>query len=307
MAYKKFIHVERLGKDETKGILQGRVLVTPKLDGTNALAYWDGVRNQVGGGSRNRELNAIDDNAGFYNWLHSDNVEAIRIRKFIEDNPELILYGEFKVGQIGSIKDYNPEAREYLWLFDCFDLLRGVYVADDDWREWVDQYGLTNWCVPIYLDKVNPTVEEIMAIAQENNFLLDHANHPGEGVVIRNNDYRDQWGHYQVAKIVLDEYKQNKSAKKTPVPEGDIEAKIVSVYVTDAELAKAKAKTCAYFGVEEFEKSGKFIGFYMSTVWKESVLEEVADWTKKLKNPTVNFKTLQSLTQQACRKYLGLI
>ena len=52
--FRKYTHVERIDRDEVKGILAGHVIVQPKCDGSNSLVY---SRNgEIYTGSRTREL-----------------------------------------------------------------------------------------------------------------------------------------------------------------------------------------------------------------------------------------------------------
>lgn len=55
MQYKPYQHIERLGTQETEGILDGTCHIFPKIDGTNATVYL-GDDGNLHGGSRKREL-----------------------------------------------------------------------------------------------------------------------------------------------------------------------------------------------------------------------------------------------------------
>ena len=54
MNFTKYQHVERLGTTETDGILDGDVLVFPKIDGTNC-SVWLGDDGDVHCSNRNME------------------------------------------------------------------------------------------------------------------------------------------------------------------------------------------------------------------------------------------------------------
>ena len=70
MDFEKYMHVEKLISDEVEGLTDGPVLVFPKLDGTNASAWAsDGV---IKTGSRNRLLSAAADNAGFDEYIQTN-------------------------------------------------------------------------------------------------------------------------------------------------------------------------------------------------------------------------------------------
>ena len=39
MQYKSYQHIEKLGRDEVEGILNGKCYIQPKIDGTNSVLY----------------------------------------------------------------------------------------------------------------------------------------------------------------------------------------------------------------------------------------------------------------------------
>ena len=65
MNFTKYQHVERLGTTETDGILDGDVLVFPKIDGTNC-SVWLGDDGDVHCSNRNKEIIDNSDGVGFY-------------------------------------------------------------------------------------------------------------------------------------------------------------------------------------------------------------------------------------------------
>lgn len=304
--YKSFTHVERLGKPETSGILAGTCYVSPKLDGTNAVVWSE--NGEVCAGSRTRQLSATSDNAGFYAWTQSNDEEAVKVRELVTGNTHIILYGEFGVGRVANIKDYDTEAHNKLWIFDAFDTIMHTYLHPDVLKNMCAAFGLENYVLPS--TKIcNPTKEDIVKLAEENKYLLSNANHAGEGVVIRNPDFKNVWGNYVIAKFVLDEFKQRKAQKenKSDSKRIDCEQNIIDYYVTEAELSKAKAKVCLALGLEEFDiKNGKCIGMYLNMVFNDAVLAEITDICKRYKRPVINFQELNNLCGIKAREYIGL-
>lgn len=304
----KFQHVERFGKEDTSGILQNnRVLVTPKIDGTNA-SIWVDDEGDIACGSRTRQLSAEKDNAGFFAWVHSDNPEAVAIRGFLADNPCYRIFGEFMGSTkfIGSIKDYNSDALGQLWIFDVMDR-NEHYVDDRVWRAmFANCDDIANYCVPILAELNNPTMEDIEEIAKNNTFLLDHANHAGEGVVVRAPGWTNKYGRPQWAKFVLDEYKQVQKASKKKATVENPEQYIVDNYVTDAELSKALAKTELQFDEEFDNHCGKHIGYLLQIVWQDCVLDEIKNWLKKLKNATIDFAVLKNMCDNKVKEYANI-
>ena len=303
--YKSFTHVERLGKDETDGILNGICYISPKLDGTNAVVWY--ADGHICAGSRTRELSPLSDNAGFYNWVHSDDPEAVLLRRMLQENRHLIVYGEFGVGRVAHIKDYDEAAHNKLWIFDMYDTIKETYVHPETVMNVCVACGLQDWWVP-YTTIENPTQEQIQNLAEDNQFLLSNANHAGEGVVIRNPAFRNKYGNYVIAKFVLDEFKQRMKPKgeKTPSKRVDCEQAIIDYYVTEAELAKAKAKVALAVGTEFDKKNGKCVGMYLNLVFNDAVLAEIADICKRYKRPVVDFQVLNNLCSIKAREYIGL-
>lgn len=314
MDFKKYKHVVKLNNVEVEGLLDGTITYSPKLDGTNASLRWDTENNCISAFSRTRQLNAEDDNAGFYQWANSDDIEAKFLRSFCSHNPHLILFGEW-LGQgkfVGHIKDYNQDALGKLWLFDMYDTQKDCYLPEGEWRQainimWTGDTEFSDhfpWYVP-YFTMENPTVEKVKEAAEKNYFLLDNANHPGEGLVLRRTDFRNQWGKYEIGKLVLDEYKQNKSKSKK-VPKEGIEKEIVDTYITDAECSKAIAKIELTFGEKFNSSKGKHVGLYINLVWNDAVLDEMRTICKKWHLPKIDFKEMKKLSDEKAREYIGL-
>lgn len=312
MNFRKYNHVERLTADAVEGLLDGTITYSPKLDGTNASMRWDNQQNCIAAFSRNRRLSANKDNAGFYAWATSDDPEAKFLRNLCFIDPTLIFYGEWMGDSrfVGNIKDYNQEALGKFWLFDVYDTSSAAYYIDQSWRRMLDRAynGVFPWYVP-YNIMENPTLEKIQEAADNNFFLLDHANHPGEGIVIRRHDFVNKYGRYEIGKYVRDEYQQNKSKpKKTPFIAGEVEQAIVNEFVTDAELGKTVAKVCLACDSDKFNnQNGKMIGMMLNLTFNDAILDEMSTIIKKFKSPTIDFRSLRRLCDNKVRKYIGLI
>lgn len=308
--FHKFLHVERLDSEACEGILNGLCYVSPKIDGTNATIYCDRSTDTFMCGSRKRVLSLDDDNAGFTNWFFSDNEEANRLADLIYDHSNIQVFGEWlgTTKFVGAIKGYDPAALNHLYIFDMYDFDTGKYLHPDRIYELCKKYNLLEWLLPrTVLD--HPTMEDIYKAADNNHFLLLDKEQKGEGVVVRNMDYTDKYGHYVIGKFVLDEFKMNKSKPKNKpnLEPGETEKSIVEVFVTEAELTKAMAKTALYFKVDEFDKrQSKMIGYFLNELFNSCIIDEMANILKKYRNPTINFSMLRGLVQQAGRNFLKL-
>lgn len=309
--FKPYLHVERLGTDATEGLLDNdRVIVTPKIDGTNACA-WCEPDGTLHAGSRKRELSADDDNAGFHAWLTgSQGDEAVALRAYLSANPGKIVYGEWMGSAsrfVGAIKDYAEFAHAHLFVFDVFDMSRLDYMPEREWRAELEAAGLSEWAVPIVAELDHPSVDDVMATAQGCTWLLSKsADHPGEGVVCRVDGFRDPYGHSVRGKLVLAEYRQMKSKSKRPRAVGEAERDIVAFYVTESELSKTREKVVTACGAETFDtRSPKMVGMMMSMVWKD-LLGECPNWAKRFRNPVVDLSAMKAGCDATVRDYLGL-
>lgn len=305
--YKSYQHVERASAPACEGLLNNpRVFVEAKVDGTNACVWYE--HREYHAGSRKREVSLEDDNAGFAQWFfNSEDEEACGLRTCLLDHPDFYIYGEWMAKFVGQIKDYNQEAKYHFYIFDVYDAAKGEYLASDVWRPILAQYDLEPWFVEILAVLDYPTKEQIAEIAQNNKFLLDNADHPGEGVVLKCYEWRNQFGRQQWGKLVLDEYKREKARNKAVRLPGAVEQEIVEIYVSSAELAKTKMKVVTLCNVECFDSSNaKMVGMMINFVWRDLLEENILAICKRFKNPTIDFASLKGLCNIKTRKYLGL-
>lgn len=303
--YRSYEHVERIDRDEVEGILDGKVVVQSKLDGSNALVY--NKDGELFCGSRKRELTEEEDNANFYKYIStSKDIEVAALRSFVMDNPNYIVYGEFLgvPGQrlLGSIKRYLDSG---FYIFDVFDINTGEYLPYEQWSTMVGKFY--HRIVPVIATFDHPTQEQIEACLEECGFNLPDGV-LGEGIVIKQEPaFRDKWGHIATAKIVRNEYKQEKSKPKKVFAPGKFEEEFVDKYVTDAFLDKCQNKVLQACSDDVFDyKNKKHMGMFVNLIVSDSISENVWDFVKKKKFPTINFGTLKGLICIRGREFLGL-
>ena len=97
MHYKSYQHVEKLGSKEVEGILNGRVYLFYKIDGTNS-CVWLKDDGTLGFGSRRRELNMVEDNAGFMTAIMTQPEN----KKVLADLKEFFHYDEKSMSVVGE-------------------------------------------------------------------------------------------------------------------------------------------------------------------------------------------------------------
>lgn len=280
--FNKYQHVERYGTSQVQGIDKGKCYIFPKLDGTNASVWFKDVNN-IGVGSRKRELSLDADNAGFFNEIIKDT----NIKQFLYDRPHLRLYGEFLVPH--SLKTYQEDAWRKFYIFDVVDTITGRYLAYDEYQPLLEQYGLTYIpCIAILED---PTLEELSKLLETNTYLVTEG--VGEGIVIKRYDFVNQWGHTKWAKIVNVEFKVKAKQKVRSDLKATIEtleAKIAEKFVTEALVEKEYAK----IALDEDGWQSRKIPELLCTVYYCLITEEMWEIVKYCKRPTIDFKRLYS-------------
>lgn len=305
--YKSYTHIEALNK--YPDYLIGEIYITPKLDGTNACVYYE--NGEVKAGSRKRAINVDSDNAGFALWVKtSKSDEAIALRDFfVGEYENWIIYGEFGAGSVATIKRYIPGTASQLWIFDVYNIQEQKFISRKDWEPVLVNCGLDAWIVPIMATLINPNVNQVVEYLDQNHFrLAEDDPEPGEGIVIRNENYRDKFGKYIITKIVRAEFRAGKSVNKSipkKLPE-NLEATIVDEYIVESDILKTQAKIALDCGTAEFDiKSGKQIGMLLNYVYRDLLVEEIPFIvTKRYKNCTINFGELRRCSDIKVRSYL---
>jgi len=284
----KYQHIEKYGFDETEGIDYGKVYVFPKIDGTNASLWCENGLIQAG--SRRRYLGLDDDNAGFYAWVQlQDN-----IKKFFKEFKQLRLFGEWLVPH--SLKTYRVDAWRNFYVFDvCEDtgdeLKPLKYHKYEDYQRWLEKYDI-EYIPPIRIIN-NGNYETYIKLLEQNNYLIEDGKGTGEGLVLKNYNYTNKYGRQTWAKIVTSEFKA-KAYKAMGASEVDgktmVEDRIIEDFLTKALVKKTFEK------IRQDGWSSKKIPQLLGTVWHDLINEEIWNIVKKMKCPTINFKTLQYKT-----------
>lgn len=283
MGFKRYMHVERFGKTAVEGIEIGTCYIFPKLDGTNASIWKEG---SVMAGSRNKQLSIIQDNAGFCSWVN--NFKGCSIFK---DKLTWRLYGEWLVPH--TLKTYREDAWRKFYVFDVFDDSTGEYIKYDEYLPIIEKHGF-DFIQPISIIK-NPTYENLLHELENNKFLIRDGSGIGEGIVVKNYGYQNKFGKTIWAKIVHDTFRKtclDKKGSYVKILNKMVEEEFCDMYVTKHLIEKVYAKIVNVNG----GWSSKDIPRLLQTVFYDLVTEEVWDFVKKKKLPTINFKTLNTLT-----------
>lgn len=313
--FSKYVHVERYGRDEVAGILDGVVYVQPKIDGTNASVWCDPETGELCAGSRNRRITPEKDNAGFAAYvLNSDDPVAKTLRDYCSKNPGLIVYGEWlgdptnDSKMVGSLRKYISKG---FFAFDVREMPRNdetgrnlgyVHPRDVRYSDLAQLLG-SHFVPSTVLD--HPTIEQVTELAEGNHFNLPD-DVVGEGVVIKNYDYRDAYGNMQMAKVVLDEWRERQRKNRQMASPRGVETMFCDEVVTGAFLDKCRSKVADKFGVDFDSKDKRHMGMFMSLIVTDAISEDTYDFVKRNKFPTIDFGQLKGIIQKRGREFVGV-
>jgi hypothetical protein len=287
MKFYSYQHICRFGTEEVEGIDIGTCYIFSKLDGSNG-SLWG--NNPLRAGSRNRELSLEEDNQDFM----KESLANGNIINFFKKYKNLRLFGEWLVPH--TLKTYENSAWRKFYVFDVREDDR--YLPYEEYQPLMEKYKIDY--IPLICKIKNPTYERLIGLLENNIFLIKDGLGTGEGIVIKNYEYRNKFGRQTWAKIVKNEFKiqHGKNRNSTEIKEKKIiEDEIVDKYVTidliEKEFAKIK---------NESGWSSKDIPKLLQTVFYCLVKEEAWNFIKKFKYPIINFKKLSILTTQKIKE-----
>ena len=165
----------------------GDVYVFPKLDGTNASAWWDPETGAPACASRRRRIAPEDDNAGFAQWVQFSD-EAAGVRQAIHAHPSWILYGEWLVPH--TLKTYREDAWRRFWVFDVFNRETERFVDYPTYSE-----ALSSSDVDVIEPQClieTPSEEQLRREVDGNTYLICDGMGSGEGVGLVHDLHRDK-------------------------------------------------------------------------------------------------------------------
>ena len=279
MDFAKYIHLERFGTDEVDGINVGECYIFPKIDGTNASAWWGG--ESILCGSRNRLLSLDADNAGFMAWAQQQpSLEAL-----CRDNPTLRFYGEWLVPH--SLTTYREDVWRQFYVFDVADPT-GEFLHYDVYSQLLAKYGVQ--FIPCTLKTRNPTYELLSEATQKNTYLLQEGKGAGEGVVVKQYGWKNRFGRTVWAKLITNTFRE----KHVEAMGGAvINLKLLEEEIADEFLTEHTVEKCvAKIRLEHGAFGARNIPQLLGMAYHDLVSEEIWQVVKKHKNPKIDFKTL---------------
>lgn len=293
MVFKKYPKIHRLGKEEVDGILNGVCHIEEKLDGANA-SIWIDKRGEITCGSRNKEL--VEGFNGFVDYVKSNT----NINKLLKDHPTYRLYGEWLVRHTIS---YAETAYKKFYLFDITECKDGEeseeFFPRNQVRSLGEKYGIPMPCYHGEFD--NPDLSELMDFVGKTELGTK-----GEGVVIKNHNFRDKFGNHNYAKIVTEEFKEDNSVVfggNNKHSETYWEVYIVNKYMTLPRIQKVMNKIQPLVDKKlDFEHTPRVI----NSAYHDMLTEEIWDIAKKV--GVVDFKALKRVaTKKAVQIYKDIL
>lgn len=165
------------------------------------------------------------------------------------------------------------------------------YIPYEEYKDLLEEFNI-NYIQPIKIIK-NGTFEDFLKCTEINTFLIKNGQGVGEGVVIKNYNFKNKYGRTTWAKIVTNEFKEKHGREiGSPVKENIlIEQQIIDKYITESLVDKEYEK----INLEKNGWSSKYIPMLLSKIYYELINEEMWHILKDFKNPTINFKTLNQV------------
>lgn len=228
MEWKKYQSIVRHGKTATNETIKegSHVVVWEKLDGANA-SFMLNDNGEIECYSRNTKLSESEGLRGFYQWVHA----TIDKAKLI---PNRIYIGEWLVRH--KI-DYGENANKF-YLFDVYNLETDQYMPF--WYVYDVASDLQVNLAPVFKSGLigrDFTFEDIQALVGKSKLAPDGV---GEGVVIKNYDFKFRDGSQLFTKIVTKEFQESNGVKSPKIASTapDVITEFVSKNVTENRIEK---------------------------------------------------------------------
>ncbi len=238
-----------------------------------------------------------------------------RIADFmIEHGGNFRLFGEWMVPH--TFKQYRDEVWRKFYVFDVWHIAEERWLSYSRYWKLCADFGL-HVIEPLAIIK-NPAPQNLQRLVESNTYLIKDGGGPGEGIVIKNYEWKNKYGCQPWAKLVRNEFKEeNRRAFGVHEPGSSfqIEAAIAEEFVTSTLVNKELAKIIYKLGDEDIAKGvgpkdtnlafegprmkvlerhrGQIIPRLLQTIYHCIVTEELWAALKKHKNPVIDFRRLR--------------
>ena len=272
--------------------------VEEKIDGANAQIWMS--EGKICCGSRNNTLctdvlnppegtNYFD---GFVNWC----AEKEELKELFKQNPNMRLYGEWLVKHTIH---YNELAYKQFYLFDITTIDKKErtefeheeFLSRDEMWTVSKEFNITT---PNYHGMFkNPTLDRLMEFVGQSVL-----GEQGEGITIKNLEFRDKFGNQTYAKIVTEKFKENNGITfggNNKHSDTYWEMYIANKYITLARVEKVMKKLQPLI---DKRLDLEHIPRVANTVYHDMITEEIWEISKKAQ--AVDFKVLSRVCTKKC-------
>ena len=263
---KKYTDIVRLGHRSTIGVLNewDNITITEKLDGANA-SFKLNRENGVDCLSRNGPVDETNTLRGYFGWI-KENINPKLL------NPRYRYFGEWLVSH--HIQ-YKPECYQRFYLFSVYDDELQEYLPDIVAEVESKRLGLDT--VPMFYKGKYISFEHLMEFVGKSDIAVKY----GEGIVVKNTNYRDKFGHQCFVKLVHENFSEVQKQKppKDPNRPATPEQEFATMCVTKARVDKMLHKLVDEgiiepdFGIEDMGLILKNLG---NRIY-EDILKEESD------------------------------
>lgn len=299
MTQKKYTDVTRLGHKTTVDVLKKGdfIVIQEKIDGANASFTLED--STLVSFSRNTKLEEGNTLGGFYNFVN----ESIGAKQDLL-NPNYIYFGEWTNPHKVKYEGYEKQ----FFLFDIYDKAKEEYLDFSEVKYESEKLGLN--LIPVFYEGKYQSFEHLESFVGKTaiNGKLGEKQ-LGEGIVVKNVNYRDRFGVQKFVKLVVDEFREVQKQKKAKNP---------TAYLNTPEYLLAESVT-TYPRVEKIiyklidenvipkEIENQHIGIIFKEVnvrTYEDVIKEESDSVTEDLDITVLRKHISSLGKNHARTYL---
>lgn len=222
----KYTDVVRLGHKSTVGVVAPGTYITvqEKLDGANASFRLDDEDvTQVLAFSRNTALTPENNLRGFYEWTRGVDAGSLR--------PNTIYYGEWLVRHK---VDYGAHANGF-YLFDIFDTETREYAPT--YEVVAEAFRLGLMVAPVLYAGPYKSFEHLQSLVGRSAYATSADG--GEGIVVKNVSFRDNFGHQTFVKLVSDGFREAQPQKAPKDPNAQsAESIFVKTFLTTGRVEK---------------------------------------------------------------------
>lgn len=235
---KKYTDIIRYGKSTTEDVLHkgDYITITEKIDGANTSFIKDDS-NELGVScfSRNTPVNKDNTLRGFYQWVN-DNIVPIKDKL----NPNYRYFGEWLIPHKVI---YKKEMYNNFYLFSIWDEKTEEYLSDEIVKSEATKLGLKQ--SEYFYEGEFISFEHLMSFVGKSN--ITETENTGEGVVVKNINYKDRYGKQIFVKLVSEKFAEVQKQKLPKNPNINTKEK----ELIDSVLTTARVRKLIYKLVDE--------------------------------------------------------